>query len=160
MNMRWQDTLSWKPVSKTASLHPFSWVQRSDKIRECIIKPHCIEAHHRVTLLITLEPLRWSDVTVWTVQSGACGSDLCQKEEENLVVGEDGVRGDAQQEVLKADSPSLYKVWVQVVCRQLVPHKLRLQEPQLHMHEHVISDDFIESFSMKKCNFFANSSIY
>lgn len=42
MNMSWLDTLSWKPVSKTASLHPFSWVQSSDKIRECIIKPHCI----------------------------------------------------------------------------------------------------------------------
>lgn len=79
---------------------------------------------------------------MWTAQSGACGADLCQKEEENLVVGEDGVRCDAQQEVLQADSPSLDKVWVEVVCRQLVPHKLCLQETQLQMHEHVIADDF------------------
>lgn len=77
-------------------------------------------------LLVTLKSLRWSNAAVWTVHLGACSAYLRQKEEENLVVGEDGVRRDAQQKVLQADSPSLYKVWVEVVCRQLVPHKLCL----------------------------------
>lgn len=95
---------------------------------------------------------------MWTVQSGARGADLSQKEEENLVVGEDGVRRDAQQEVLQANSPPLDKVWVEVVCRQLVPHKLCLQESQLHMHEHMT---FLLTLQFNQSiHSFANSYFY
>lgn len=43
-------------------------------------------------------------------------ADLGEKEVDDLVFGEDGMGHNTQQEILKADSPSLHKVWVKVVC--------------------------------------------
>lgn len=45
---------------------------------------------------------------------------------EDLVVGEDRVQCDTEQEVLQSNPAALHKVWVHVVSRQLVPHKLSL----------------------------------
>lgn len=92
----------------------------------------------RIRERVHLNTSHRSRAATWTVRSCARGTDLGQEEEEDLVVGEDGVRGDAQQEVLQAHPPPLDKVWVEVVGGQLVPHKLCLQEPQIHMHEHML----------------------
>lgn len=61
-----------------------------------------------------------------TLSGTSLSANLCQKEEEDLVIGKDRMWCNTQQEVFQADSPSLNKVWVEVVCRQLVPHKLCL----------------------------------
>lgn len=45
---------------------------------------------------------------------------------EDLVVGQDRVQCDTEQEVLQSNPAALHKVWVHVVSRQLVPHKLSL----------------------------------
>lgn len=71
----------------------------------------------------------------WSVRA-----DLRQEEEEDFVIGKDGMRCDAQQEVLQANSPSLYEVRVEVVRRQLVPHELCLQDSQSIFRQCVIKD--------------------
>lgn len=53
-------------------------------------------------------------------------ANLCQEEEEDFVIGKDRMRCNTQQKVFQADSPSLNKVWVEVVRGQLVPHELCL----------------------------------
>lgn len=58
-------------------------------------------------------------------------TNLCEKEEENFVIGKDRMWCNTQQEVFQTNSPSFNKIWVKVVCWKLVPHKLSLEETQL-----------------------------
>lgn len=53
---------------------------------------------------------------------------LSQEVVEDLVIREDWMRSHTKQKVLQAHSPALHKVWVHVVCGQLMPHKLCLHE--------------------------------
>lgn len=43
MTVSWLDTLSWKPVSKTASLHPFSCSADEWQDHRTHYQPHCIQ---------------------------------------------------------------------------------------------------------------------
>lgn len=59
------DTLSWKPVSKTASLHPFSWVSerwRGDYNPQCV--GTITDKDHRGTLI---HRFTYAWVTQWSV---------------------------------------------------------------------------------------------
>lgn len=145
---------------------PSPVVQMSDKITGRIINHTASKHITRSLLLIILKSLRCDAVPACArCTSRAGGADLCQKEEENVVVGEDGVWCDAQQEVLQANPPSLDKVWVKVVCRQLVPHKLCLQESQLNINEHAsflltFKTFFQTLFEILQNVLFANRSFY
>lgn len=86
----------------------------------CFVLPQCYQSAVSVKSLLDSERVHvdicMADDFNGTLCIASWSADLCQKQEEDFVIGKDRMRCNTQQEVFQADSPSLNKVGVKVVC--------------------------------------------